>query len=166
MSVLQGPSGRYAREGLHAVHDVAVPVLRKDLDSGELEAADALMTLTERRVGPVTILDLFGALTIGDGSGRLKDRIDALVLQGRTSVVLNLAGVRYVDSEGLGQLVGCYTSLAKTTGGLKLLHVGARTMRLLTITRLLTILETFESEDDAVNSFPELVAVASQERES
>ena len=124
------------------------------------------MTLIERRIGGVTVLDLDGALTIGNGSGRLKDWIDGLVLQGRTSVVLNLAGVRYVDSEGLGQLVGCYTTLAKTAGGLKLLHVGARTMRLLSITRLVTILETFESEDDAVGSFPELVAVASQERES
>jgi anti-anti-sigma factor len=124
------------------------------------------MTLTERRVGHVTVLDLEGALTIGDGAGRLKDWIDGLVLQGRTSVVLNLAGIRYVDSEGLGQLVGCYSSLAKTTGSMKLLHVGARTMRLLTITRLVTILETFESEEDAVNSFPELLAVASQERQS
>lgn len=124
------------------------------------------MTLTERRVGQVTILDLEGALTIGDGALRLKDRIDSLVLQDRTSVVLNLAGIRYVDSEGLGQLVGCYTSLAKTSGRLKLLNVGARTLTLLTITRLLTILETFDSEEDAVNSFPELLAVASQERTS
>ena len=124
------------------------------------------MTLTERRVGTVTVLDLEGALTIGDGALRLKDRIDSLVLQERTSVVLNLAGIRYVDSEGLGQLVGCYTSLAKTPGGLKLLSVGTRTMTLLRITRLNTILETFESEDDAVSSFPELLAVASQERKS
>ena len=80
--------------------------------------------------------------------------------------MLNLAGIRYVDSEGLGQLVGCYTSLAKTPGGLKLLTVGARTMTLLRITRLNTILETFESEDDVVSSFPELLAAASQERES
>lgn len=124
------------------------------------------MTLTERRVGHVTVLDLEGALTIGDGALRLKDRIDSLVLQERTSIVLNLAGIRYVDSEGLGQLVGCYTSLAKTPGGLKLLNVGARTMTLLRITRLNTILETFESEDDVVSSFPELLAAASQERES
>jgi anti-sigma B factor antagonist len=124
------------------------------------------MTLTERRVGKVTVLDLEGALTIGDGALRLKDRIDSLVLQERTSVVLNLAAIRYVDSEGLGQLVGCYTSLAKTPGGLKLLSVGARTMTLLRITRLNTILETFEIEEDAVGSFPALLAVASQERES
>lgn len=129
------------------------------------------MTLTERRVGGVTVLDLEGALTIGDGALQLKDRIDSLVLQERTSVVLNLAGIRYVDSEGLGQLVGCYTSLAKTPGGLKLLNVGARTMTLLRITRLNTILETFESEEDVVSSFvvssfPEFLAVASQERKS
>lgn len=124
------------------------------------------MTLTERRVGGVTVLDLEGALTIGDGALQLKDRIDSLVLQERTSVVLNLAGIRYVDSEGLGQLVGCYTSLAKTPGRLKLLNVGARTMTLLRITRLNTILETFESEEDVVSSFPEFLAVASQERRS
>jgi len=80
--------------------------------------------------------------------------------------VLNLAGVRYIDSEGLGQLVTCYSLLAKAGGGLKLLHVGARHMRLLSITGLLSIFETFEREDDAIRSFPELLAVSTTPKES
>ena len=119
------------------------------------------MQMTERLVGHVTILDLEGAMTLDSDARRLEDKINSLLLSGRTSVVLNLAGVRYIDSEGLGQLVTCYSLLAKTAGGLKLLHVGARHLRLLSITGLLSIFETFEREDDAIRSFPELLAVAS-----
>lgn len=124
------------------------------------------MQIIERLVGPVTILDLEGAMTLDGDARRLEDKIHSLLLSGRTSVVLNLAGVRYIDSEGLGQLVTCYSLLAKAAGGLKLLHVGARHMRLLSITGLLSIFETFEREDDAIRSFPELLAVSSTPKES
>jgi anti-sigma B factor antagonist len=67
--------------------------------------------------------------------------------------VLNLAEVSYIDSGGLGQLVASYASLAKTTGGLKLLHLTKRNHDLLSITRLVTLFQTFETEDDAVRSF-------------
>jgi len=118
------------------------------------------MEMSERQVGDVTILDLDGALTLDEGAERLKHKVDSLLLQQRTSIVLNLAGVRYIDSCGLGQMVACYNSVAKTTGGLKLLHVGARNRTLLTITRLLGIFSTFESEDEAVRSFPELLSIS------
>jgi anti-anti-sigma factor len=111
------------------------------------------MKMIERQVGTVTILELDGNITIDDGVERLKDKINSLILQQRTSVVLNLAKVAYIDSGGLGQLVACYSSLAKTTGGLKLLHVGKRSHSLLSTTRLLTIFATFESEADAVGSY-------------
>jgi anti-sigma B factor antagonist len=111
------------------------------------------MQMTERVVGGVTILDLTGSITIDQDAGRLKDKINSLIQQARTSVVLNLAEVSYIDSGGLGQLVASYASLAKTTGGLKLLHLTKRNHDLLSITRLVTLFQTFETEDDAVRSF-------------
>jgi anti-sigma B factor antagonist len=111
------------------------------------------MQINERAVGGVTILDLIGTITIDQDAGRLKDKINSLIQQARTSVVLNLAQVSYIDSGGLGQLVASYASLAKTTGGLKLLHLTKRNHDLLSITRLVTLFQTFESEDDAVRSF-------------
>jgi len=115
--------------------------------------------MTERLVGTVTVVDLDGAMT--DGTDQLADKINSLLVSRQTSVVLNLAGIHYIDSEGLGQLVTCHSLLAKTGGRLKLLHVGARHLRLLSITGLLSVFETFESEDDAVRSFPELLAESS-----
>jgi anti-sigma B factor antagonist len=111
------------------------------------------MQITERVVGGVTILDLTGSITIDQDAGRLKDKINSLVQQARTSVVLNLAEVSYIDSGGLGQLVASYASLAKTAGGLKLLHLTKRNHDLLSITRLVTLFQTYETEDDAVRSF-------------
>ena len=110
------------------------------------------MQITERVVGGVTILDLTGAITIDQDAGRLKDKINSLIQQARTSVVLNLAEVSHIDS-GLGQLVASYASLAKTAGGLKLLHLTKRNHDLLSITRLVTLFQTYETEDDAVRSF-------------
>jgi len=111
------------------------------------------MQITERQVGGVTILDLTGTITIDQDAGRLKDKINSLIQQARTSVVLNLAQVSYIDSGGLGQLVASYASLAKTSGGLKLLHLTKRNHDLLSITRLVTLFQTFETEDEAVRSF-------------
>jgi anti-sigma B factor antagonist len=111
------------------------------------------LEMAERQVGAVTIIDLTGQLTSDHGAQRLKDKINSLVHQSRTAIVLNLAEVSYIDSGGLGQMVACYGSLSKTTGGLKLLHVNKRNHDLLSITRLVTIFQTFDSEEDAINSF-------------
>jgi anti-sigma B factor antagonist len=111
------------------------------------------LEIAERRVGGVTILDLVGKLTIDQDAQRLKDKINSLIQEQRTAVVLNLADVSYIDSGGLGQLVASYGSLSKTTGGLKLLHVNKRNHDLLSITRLVTIFDSFDSEDEAVKSF-------------
>ena len=111
------------------------------------------LEIAERQIGAVTVLDLVGRLTIDQDAQRLKDKTNSLILQQRTAVVLNLGAVSYIDSGGLGELVACYSSLAKTTGGLKLLHVNKRNHDLLSITRLVTIFDTFESEDEAVKSF-------------
>lgn len=107
----------------------------------------------ERQIGAVTILDLAGKLTIDQDAQRLKDKINSLILQQRTKVILNLGEVSYIDSGGLGQLVASYGSLSKTTGGLKLLNVNKRNHDLLSITRLVTIFDTYDSESEAVKSF-------------
>jgi anti-sigma B factor antagonist len=111
------------------------------------------LEIAERQVGAVTILDLSGNLTIDQDAQRLKDKINSLIQQERLAVVLNLGEVTYIDSGGLGQLVASYGSLSKTAGGLKLLHVNKRNHDLLSITRLVTIFDTFDSEDEAVKSF-------------
>ena len=114
------------------------------------------LEIAERQVGGVTVLDLVGKLTIDQDAQRLKDKINSLIQQQRTSVVLNLADVTYIDSGGLGQLVASFGSLSKTTGGLKLLHVNKRNHDLLSITRLVTVFDSFDSEAEAVASFTAL----------
>jgi anti-sigma B factor antagonist len=112
--------------------------------------------MTERQVSAVTVLDLAGKLTIDQGAERLKDKIHSLIEQGRTNVVLNLGDLSYIDSGGLGQLIASYSSLMRATGALKLLHVSKRNHDLLSITRLVTLFDTFDSEDEAVRSFQPL----------
>jgi len=110
--------------------------------------------LEERHIGRVTMLDIVGRLTMSQPAQRLKDKINSLISQGRTQIVLNLAAVPYIDSAGLGQLVASYGSVLKAGGALKLLNVGARNQELLSITRLLTLFESFDSEAEAVRSYP------------
>ena len=111
------------------------------------------LVLTERQIGAVTVLDLAGKLTIDHDAQRLKDKINSLIQQGRTQIVLNLTDVSYIDSGGLGQLVASYGSVAKTSGGLKLLGVSKRNHDLLSITRLVTLFDAYDSEKEAVESF-------------
>ena len=110
------------------------------------------MQIEERSAGDVTILDLKGKMTLGEGDEILKDKINSLVLQGRKKLVLNLAEVPYIDSAGLGEIVRTYTTVSRQGGGLKLLNLTKRITDLLSITKLLTVFETFESESDAVRS--------------
>jgi anti-sigma B factor antagonist len=111
------------------------------------------MQIEERRSGDVMILDLTGKLTIGDGDELLKDKINSLVQQGYTKLVLNLAGVPYIDSGGLGQVVRTYTTVKQHNGSLKLMNVTKRIEDLLAITKLLTVFDVFESEQEALQSF-------------
>ena len=111
------------------------------------------MEIAERSSGDVKILDLHGKLTIGDGDELLKDKINSLVQQGHTKIVLNLGDVPYVDSAGLGQMVSSYRTVTRSGGSLRLLNLTARIREVLTITKLLTVFDTYESESDAVASF-------------
>ena len=111
------------------------------------------MRIEEREVGEVLILDLSGKLTIGGGDELLKGKINSLIQQGRRKLVLNLAGVPYIDSAGLGEIVRTYTTVSRQGGKLKLLNLTKRIQDLLAITKLLTVFETFDSEQEAVQSF-------------
>jgi anti-sigma B factor antagonist len=101
----------------------------------------------------VVILEAKGRLTVGPAATTLRDSLRTLASAGNTKVVLNLAGVDYIDSTGLGSLVVCYTSLRKAGGGLRLLHVNRRNIELLVLTKLATVFELFDDEQSAVNSF-------------
>src|SRR5919205_1781087 len=111
------------------------------------------MQIEERVVDSVTILDLKGKMTLGEGDELLKDKINSLIQQDRKKLVLNLEAVPYIDSAGLGEIVRTYTTVSRQGGSLKLLNLTKRITDLLSITKLLTVFETFESENEAVRSF-------------
>ncbi len=111
------------------------------------------MHIDQRSVGDVVVLDLKGKITLGEGDELLKDKVNSLVNQGHRKIVLNLAEVPYIDSAGLGEIVRTYTTVSRQWGSLKLLNLTKRITDLLSITKLLTVFETFESENDAVRSF-------------
>jgi anti-sigma B factor antagonist len=111
------------------------------------------MQIVERPSGDVMILDVKGKLTIGDGDELLKDKINSLIQQGQKKLILNLEGVPYVDSAGLGEIVRTYTTVSRQGGNLKLLNLTKRIEDLLSITKLLTVFDTYESEQEALNSF-------------
>lgn len=111
------------------------------------------LTIHEREREGITILDLKGRLTAGEEAGSLRERLRAEAAAGRTKVILNLAEVDYIDSTGLGTLVICYTSLQKAGGAVKLLNLNRRNVELLVLTKLSTVFEIFNDEQDAVNSF-------------
>jgi len=111
------------------------------------------MQIEERSAGDVTVLDLKGKMTLGESDELLKDKINSLVMQGRRKVLLNLEGVPYIDSAGLGEIVRTYTTISRQGGSLKLLNLTKRITDLLSITKLLTVFETYDNEADAVRSF-------------
>jgi anti-sigma B factor antagonist len=111
------------------------------------------MQIEERVVNDVTILDLKGKITLGEGDEALKDKINSLMHQNRKRILLNLAEVPYIDSAGLGEIVRTYTTVSRQGGQLKLVNLTKRITDLLMITKLLTVFETFESERDALKSY-------------
>ncbi|MCC7035580.1 MAG: STAS domain-containing protein [Acidobacteria bacterium] len=109
--------------------------------------------MAERTVNDVMILDLKGKMTLGEGDELLKDKINSLLAQGHKKLLLNLEGVPYIDSAGLGEVVRTYTTVSRQGGSLKLLNLTKRIEDLLSITKLLTVFETFDSEAEAVQSY-------------
>ena len=111
------------------------------------------MTIRERELDGVVILDLAGRITIGEGTVVLRKRIQQLIEHDQTKLLLNLAEVDYIDSSGLGEIVRSYTTVRNAEGDLKLLSLTRRVRDLMQITKLLTVFDVFERESDALKSF-------------
>ena len=112
------------------------------------------MTIQERVVGSVTVLDLNGKLVLGDGDGLLKDKVHSLAFQGRKQILLNLGDVSYMDSSGLGALVAASVTATNNGGHIRLVNLTKRLHDLLSIAKLLTVFDCYESEAEAIRSFP------------
>ena len=113
----------------------------------------AELDVKERQARDVTILDLRGEVRIGEGSIALRDAIRNLTAAGKKKVLLNLAGVSYIDSGGIGELIANYTTVGRGGGQLKLLNLTEKVQDLLVITKLLTVFDVYENEAEALSSF-------------
>ena len=108
---------------------------------------------TTRNSGAVTLVDVSGRITLGEGSAALRRLLGELVGQGRIKIVLNLADVEYIDSSGIGEMVSGYRTVTKAGGDLKLLHLTQKVHDLLQITRLFTVFDVHSDEAAALGSF-------------
>jgi len=111
------------------------------------------MTIQQRLVGPIAVLDLDGRLVLGDGDAALTDTVSTLVSEGRRQLVLNLGNVAYVDSSGLGALVTSTLTARNAGGTIKLFNVTKRVYDLLAIAKLLSLFDVCDTEADALREF-------------
>lgn len=111
------------------------------------------MKIEKRKKGDVVILDLKGKILIGEGIDVLRDSINNAINEKETKVLLNFAEVPYLDSTGLGEVVRSYTSIKKAGGVVKIINLTNKVRDLLSVTKLITVFDTFENEDKAVESF-------------
>lgn len=112
-----------------------------------------MLKLESREVGKVTILDIRGRITLGDEIGQLRDAVRNLVSQEKKKIILNLEHVDYIDSSGVGELVGCFTSVRNAGGELKLLNLTQKVQDVLHVTKLYTVFDIKDDEFHAVKSF-------------
>jgi len=113
----------------------------------------AQLNINQRQAGDVTILDLTGEIRIGGGSTDLRNAIRDRIAGGNNKILLNLAGVKYIDSSGIGELVANYTTASRDGGQLKLLKLTDKVQDLLVITKLLTVFDVYDNESEALSSF-------------
>lgn len=111
------------------------------------------MTITDRAIGDVTVIDVSGRITIDDGADLFRDAVRALLRDGRAKLILNFKDGSYIDSTALGEIVRSYTSATRKGGTLKLLNVPLRVHELLVVTKLLAVFDLFDDEGEAVKSF-------------
>jgi anti-sigma B factor antagonist len=111
------------------------------------------MKITERNSQDVVVLDLEGRMTIDDGGELLRDKVASVLFRGHSKVVINLARVPHIDSGSLGVLVGCFVSAQRAQGAVKLSGLTGRVVELLTIMKLITVFECYDTEQEAVESF-------------
>jgi anti-sigma B factor antagonist len=113
----------------------------------------SVLRIAERNVGRVTILDLTGRLVMDQGDAAFRDRVVDLLERDQKQIIINLQEVTYIDSAGVGMLVAKMLSVRRAGGDMKLLHLTTRSNRVMTITRLLTVFEAFDDEEEAIRSF-------------
>src|SRR6516162_7795660 len=111
------------------------------------------MKASTRQVDGVTIVDLSGRITLGEGSVVLRDTVKDLLGKGQKKILLNLGDVSYIDSSGIGELVSAFTSVRNQGGELKLLHLTKKVHDLLQITKLYTVFDVKDDEAAAVQAF-------------
>ena len=112
------------------------------------------MNISQRTVQGVCVLDIDGPITLGaDGSEKLGDKVRSVLQTGEKQVLLNLSGVAYIDSAGLGELVNAFTTVKKQGGALKLVGVTKKLKDLLVITKLATVFDSYETEAEALESY-------------
>ena len=111
------------------------------------------MKVSSRQVDGVTILDLSGRITLGEGSVQLRDAVRDLLAKGQKHILLNLGDVNYIDSSGIGELVSAYTTARNQGGELKLLNLTKKVHDLLQITKLYTVFDVKDDEASAISSF-------------
>ena len=109
--------------------------------------------LNTRQIDDVTVIDVSGRITLGEGSSVIRDAVRDLITKGSRKILLNLGDVSYIDSSGVGELVSGYTSMTNAGGTLKLLSLTKRVKDLLQITKLYTVFEVHEDESHGVRSF-------------
>jgi anti-sigma B factor antagonist len=109
--------------------------------------------LTTRQVGDVTVVDVAGRITLGEGSSALRDTLRDMVSKNQKKILLNLGDVSYIDSSGIGELVSGFTTVTNSGGNLKLLNLNKRVKDLLQITKLYTVFDVHEDEAGAIRSF-------------
>ena len=106
-----------------------------------------------RQIGKVMVVDLHGKITIGSGDVVLRDTVQKLFDEGRKAILLNLVGVTYMDSAGIGELVACHKRALEKNGVLKLLNPSGKVADLLQLTKLIEVFEVFDTEPEALASF-------------
>ncbi|HYM60409.1 MAG TPA: STAS domain-containing protein [Thermoanaerobaculia bacterium] len=111
------------------------------------------MKATSREVAGVVIISLQGKIMIGSGDSQLREAITDALNSGKTKILLDMSGVTTIDSSGIGELVGSFTTVTNRGGKLKLLHLPAKLNELLHVTQLITVFEVYESEEEGIKSF-------------
>ena len=130
-----------------------VTVAKAPRRSREYKGIKMALHATHRDAGKVTVVDLSGRITLGDGSALLRKTVRGLLDDQRTQILLNLADVDYIDSSGIGELVSGFTAVKNRNGNLKLLHLTKKVRDLLQITKLFTVFDVYTDEGTAVRSF-------------
>ena len=111
------------------------------------------MNIEVRTIGDTKILDCSGKITLGEGTISIRTTVQNLLQSGSKKIILNLGDISYIDSSGIGELVSTFTTVTRSGGQLKLLNLTKKIQQLLAITKLLTVFDTYENEETAIESF-------------